>query len=147
VSRRTERVASLIRSMLAEAIQTRLSDPRLSPFTSITRVDVSADLSIAHVHVSVMEQREAQRLLSVRALQSAAGRLRRIVARGLTTRTIPRLQFHLDESVQRSFQTVQIIDRAMRELNRDVLGSDGHAPGPQPAEAPEADQDDQRENV
>jgi len=137
-------VANQIRAILAEAICTRLSDPRLSPFTSITRVDVSPDFAVAHVYVSVMEERDARRRLSVQALQSAAGRLRAVLGRGLRTRQIPRLVFHLDESLRRGFETVQIIDRLMGELQpashvpeqEAQAGSPGHArlaPGRQDA--------------
>jgi ribosome-binding factor A len=115
VSRRTERVASLIRTVVAEAIQNRLSDPRILPLTSVTRTEVSADLSVARVHVSVMAD-ERRRELCVRALRHAAGRLRSFVAEAVTLRQVPRLEFHLDDSVQRSFETVETLDRIMTEM-------------------------------
>jgi ribosome-binding factor A len=115
MSRRTERVASLVRDILAEAIRSRLNDPRIEPLTSITRVEVSPDLSVAHIYVSVMAA-EARRELSVRALRHAAGRLRTLVAREITLRQAPELDFRLDESVQQSFRTVQQIDQLMGEL-------------------------------
>jgi ribosome-binding factor A len=115
VSRRTERVASLVRAILAEAIQNRLSDPRIEPLTSITRVEVSADFSMAHVYVSVMAEQK-RRELSLRALRHAAGRLRSLVAQEVTLRQTPQLDFQLDESVQHSFRTVQQLDRLMEEL-------------------------------
>ncbi len=123
MSRRMERVASLIRGILADAIQNRLSDPRIEPLTSITRVEVSADLSVAHVYVSVMAE-GARRELSVSALQHAAGRLRSLVAREVTLRQTPQLDFRLDESVQRSFETVQQLDRMMQELDEGPAGSE-----------------------
>lgn len=114
-SRRIERIASLIRSLLADAIQSRLADPRIPPITSITRVEVSDDLSVAHVHVSVMG-RDSERRLCVTALRHAAGRLRRELAPHLHLRQLPRLVFGLDDSLRRSFETVCRIDQAMREL-------------------------------
>lgn len=119
MSRRTERVANLVRAILAEAIQNRLNDPRIEPLTSITRVEVSADLSVAHVYVSVMAE-EKRRQLSLRALRHAAGRLRTLVAHEVTLRQTPQLDFRLDESVQQSFQTVQQIDQLMEELGQRV---------------------------
>lgn len=116
VSRRTERVGSLIRAILAEAIQNRLNDPRIERLTSITRVEVSADFSVARVFVSVLAP-EARRKLSVEALGHAAGRLRSLIAQGLTLRQTPELDFRLDESVQHGFETVQQIDRIMAELD------------------------------
>jgi ribosome-binding factor A len=152
VSRRTERVASLIRTILGEAIPARLSDPRIEPLTSITRVEVSADLSVAHVYVSVMAE-EAHQRLSVKALRHAAGRLRSLVAGEISLRQAPELDFRLDDSIQRSFETVQQLDRMMEELGErdphavepdsDDSAPDGARNGtpdrPQPpASAPEA---------
>lgn len=114
VSRRQERIGSEIRRLLAHALTARISDPRIEPFTSITRVRVSPDMSVAHVHVSVMA-REARRDLCLRALRGAAGRLRTIVAEQLTLRQTPALLFHLDDSVRGAFETVQAIERAMEE--------------------------------
>ncbi|MFQ5806844.1 MAG: 30S ribosome-binding factor RbfA [Phycisphaerae bacterium] len=128
MSRRTERVASLIRTILAEAIRNRLSDPRIEPLTSITRVEVSADLSLAHVYVSVMAEGARQKL-SVEALRHAAGRLRSMVARQVALRQMPQLDFRLDESVQRSFETVQQLDRLMEELGERPDPSAGQETG------------------
>ena len=125
--------------ILAEAIQSRLSDPRIEPLTSITRVEVSADLAVARVYVSVMAN-EARQKLSVEALQHAAGRLRSLVAREVSLRQAPQLVFRLDDSIQRSFQTVQQLDRIMAELG-DREPADGNpdrvdfeSPGGEPAQ-------------
>lgn len=115
MTRRTERIGNLIRNVVAEAIQRRLSDPRIVPLTSVTRVEVAADLSVAHVHVSVMES-EAKQKLCVLALQNAARRMRAMLAERLVARQVPRLDFKLDQSVKESFRTVETIDAAMAEL-------------------------------
>lgn len=115
MSRRTERVGNLIRSVLAEHVPHRLHDPRIEPLTTITRVEVSEDLSLARVHVSVMAAPGRQRL-TVEALQHAAGRLRRIVGGQVRLRKIPTLVFELDDSVRKAFETVRAIDQAMAEL-------------------------------
>lgn len=109
MSRRTEKIASVIRTVVADAIQRRLSDPRIEPFTSITHIEVAPDLSCAHVNVSVMA-RPARQKLCVEALQSAAGKLRGMLGRQLSTRIVPELRFHLDESLQRSMETIRLID-------------------------------------
>jgi len=115
VSRRSERIGNLIRAILAREIQTRLSDPRIERFTSITRIEVSSDLSVARVYASVMAPPARQRLC-IQALQHAAGKLRAALARQVRMRQIPRLEFILDDSVKQAFQTVQMIDAAMAEL-------------------------------
>ena len=54
MSRRTERLASIIQQELAAIILHELSDPRLQGFPSITRVKVSPDLAAADIFVTVM---------------------------------------------------------------------------------------------
>ena len=48
MSRRTDRIASLIRDTVGMLLLTKMSDPRIDPaLTSITRVEVPADSSPA----------------------------------------------------------------------------------------------------
>lgn len=133
--------------MVAEAIQTRLSDPRIPPLTSVTRVEVSEDLELARVYVSALGS-DATRALGVQGLQSAAGLLRGMLGRALRLRKTPALEFRLDESLRRSFETVTAIDAAMRELGEppiweraDALAAEDDeaqaAPGPCPEEPDE----------
>jgi ribosome-binding factor A len=100
---------------VAETIQTRLADPRIPTITSVTRVEVSDDWSTARIFVSVMGS-EVQRKLCLTALRSARGLFRRLLAPELHLRKIPALDFRLDDSLRQSFETLAVIDRAMREL-------------------------------
>jgi ribosome-binding factor A len=152
VSRRTERIASVIRDVVAEAIQARLSDPRLAPLTSITRVEVTPDLSLAHVNVSVMSDNPARRRLSVEALRASAGRMRTLLAERLATRLVPRLEFHLDDALRRGIQTVDVIDRLMAEAGaRELPGGAepdrgaAEPPGPAPQEPDDQPREDAHE--
>ena len=149
VSRRTERVGNLIRSIIADAIQNRLSDPRISSMTSLMRVEVSEDFSVARVFVSVMAP-DARRKLCLRGLQSAAGHLRRMLGSELRLRKIPTLDFRLDESLRHGFETVQVIDRVMQELGEapewEQAAEEGDAPPEascktQPKEGPGVSED------
>lgn len=115
MSRRTERVGNLIRSIVAQTLQTRLTDPRIPTITSVTRVEVSDDFAVARIFVSVMAP-EPQRQLCLTALRHASGLFRRVLAPELSLRKIPALDFRLDDSLRQSFETVEVIDRAMREL-------------------------------
>lgn len=114
MSRRTERIANLIRGVVAEAIQSQISDPRLQPLTSVTRVEVSDDLSIARVNISVFSDSEPRRKLSIAALEAATGRMRQMLGRQLATRVLPRLVFHLDDSFRRGRETLRVLEDALR---------------------------------
>lgn len=136
MSRRLERLGHLIRRIVAHEIQFRLNDPRIARLTSVTRVDVSADLAVARVYVSVMGT-EAEGLASLGALRRATGRIQSAVAHEIHARQCPRLRFALDDSLKRAFRTVQIIDREMARLERGPA-SDVAAPAPADAPAPDA---------
>ena len=133
MSRRMQRVGSLIREVLADAIQRRLSDPRIPPLTSITRVEVAPDLTVAKVFISVMGT-DGQQSAAVHALDAATGRLRHEIAAATELRTTPELVFRLDNSLQTGAATIEAIDEAMREL--------GEAPPWEQDESDGADPDD-----
>jgi ribosome-binding factor A len=109
-----KRLASQIRLVVSDALQNRLADPRLERIASITRVEVTADLSFADVCISVMGT-EGQQRGFMSAMNSAHGKIQRLVAKNLRTRICPILRFHLDESLKRGFETIQLIDKAMAE--------------------------------
>lgn len=105
-----------MRNVIADAIRTEVSDPRVEPLTSVTRVDVSDDLSVARVYVSVMAP-DARRKLTIDALKAAAGRIRGFVKDHVELRTLPRLSFFLDESVRRAAEMVNTLDRLVAEAD------------------------------
>jgi ribosome-binding factor A len=115
MSRRTEKVASMIRRVIGEAIMHHLNDPRVSPLTSITTVKVTGDLKHADVLISVMGT-EGQQRATMAGLNSAHGYLQTLVAKSLSTRQCPTLQFTLDDSIKQGIVTLRLIDEAMAEL-------------------------------
>lgn len=115
---RPQRVANVVRTVVSGAIAGKLSDPRIEPLTSVTRVEVSGDLEHAKVFVSVMGAVAVQRR-TMRGLASATGLLQTMVARELPIRQCPRLSFHLDESIKRGAETIRIINATMAEYEED----------------------------
>ena len=115
---RIEKVASVVRQIVSDAIRDRLQDPRVSSMTSVTRVEVSPDLDWAKVHVSILGS-AAEQKTTMAALTSAAGYIQGILARSLHTRQCPRLVFLLDDSLKKSDEVMRLIDDSMRELEDD----------------------------
>src|SRR5262245_37239362 len=101
-SRRLLKAAEAIREVVSMAILTELRDPRIQDVT-VTQVEVSPDMRIAKIHVSIMGT-ESQQQLSLRGLQNAAGFLQKCVSDRIDTRYTPRLQFVLDQGVKRSIE-------------------------------------------
>ena len=58
---RKERVASVVRQVVGEAVVHGLHDPRIASLTSVTRVEMTGDLQIARVYLSVHGDEAAER--------------------------------------------------------------------------------------
>jgi ribosome-binding factor A len=108
-SRRQRRVSDLIQKEISELLQRKVNDPRLS-FVTVTAVEVSADLRQAHIYVSTMgDQKVREEMLT--GLKHATGFLRQELGSRLALRYIPNLNFHLDDSLERSQRIMQLLDQ------------------------------------
>ena len=108
-SKRTQRVAELIQRRVAQLIQQELKDPRLTSWVTISAVDVSSDFSYAKIYFTAY-QSDPKQVLAI--LNSAASFLRAQLAKTLTTRTVPQLQFVHDDSLEYGRRLQKIIDNA-----------------------------------
>lgn len=114
MNRRNGRVSITLQRELGQLIDESISDPRLAPMTSVTRVECTADLATAHVYVSSLGDREA-REGSLEALQSAAGYLRREIDKRIHIRHVPRLVFHLDSTLVEGAEMLEMMDEVARQ--------------------------------
>ena len=108
--RRRQRLASLIEQVVSEVLQRELKDPRMASLTSITGVDVTADVRHARIYVSVMGS-EAERQATLAALQRASGFVRAKLGEELTIRHVPEVAFHLDTSIERGDRVLALLNR------------------------------------
>lgn len=112
--RRPEQVGEIVRQVLAESIAREVRDPRVGLVT-LSRVEVSGDLSHAQVYIMVGGEEE-ERLRALEGLKSAAGFLRTRVAKALATRTIPELHFELDRGLEHAAR----INAMLADLKREI---------------------------
>lgn len=118
MNRRIQRVASLVREILGQAVASKLADPRIDPArTSITRVEIPEDLLTAKVFVSVIGT-DAEQRNALRALRHAAGHLQEIIAGKVRLRHTPRLSFEIDVRFKKTQQTMDLIQQAMEEIRQ-----------------------------
>ncbi|MFQ5879496.1 MAG: 30S ribosome-binding factor RbfA [Dehalococcoidia bacterium] len=114
MSRRIERVNSLLRQEISELVRRGVKDPRLAQLVTITRVAVTPDLTLARVYVSVLGSEE-ERDSTLAALTSAAPYIRRQLRPRLTIKRLPELSFRRDEAMERSSRVLSLIERVRRE--------------------------------
>ncbi|MFO0706983.1 MAG: 30S ribosome-binding factor RbfA [Nitrospira sp.] len=119
---RADRVADQIRMEVADILMRKIKDPRVRSVT-VTDVDLTADLRIAHVYVTTMETEQAEREVFA-GLSKASGFVRAELGRRLTLRYLPELVFRKDVSGPRGDRVLKLLD----ELQPHEQAPD--APGP-----------------
>ena len=88
---RARKIADRIKVLVAETLEYRVKDERLG-FVTITDVRVTGDLQNASVFYTVFGG-EAERAETAAALESAKGKLRSAVGKGIGIRLTPTLEF------------------------------------------------------
>jgi ribosome-binding factor A len=115
---RNRRVADLIQRELAAVIQREL-DPARTGMVTVSGTDVSPDLTQARVYFTRIGGCMSHAELAAE-LNGMAGHFRHHLARSLTMRSVPRLEFRFDESVERGSRMSELID----SLTKDKAQSD-----------------------
>mgnify|MGYP001175411170 FL=1 len=107
---RPEKVAHLMRREVAEILQQRLRDPRVTAMVSVTDVEVTQDLSFAKIYVSIMGKPD-EVAATLKALGHAVGFVRHELGSRLGLRDVPDLRFIHDESLDRGARVEELLKR------------------------------------
>ncbi len=132
-------LGSTIQRELALIILHDLDDPRITGFPSITRVEVSADLSIADVYVTIMGTPGAQ-TAALNALKHSAGMMRTKLTKSLTLRVAPFIKFHIDEQLKKELDVLNLLEKVSKE-DAERLARQQQTDPANPAESTEASTD------
>jgi ribosome-binding factor A len=108
---RTRRIEAEIQRVLSELIAREVKDPRVGNVT-ITAVSVTADMGAARVFFTPFASQNDPEEVRV-GLTHAGGFLRGEVGRRLRLRHAPRLEFVVDDTVDRAAHLTGLIDRAV----------------------------------
>jgi ribosome-binding factor A len=114
-TRRQEKVARVIREVVSDVIANHLSDPRISGFVSVTRVEVMADMRSADVYLSIFASSEGARDKTFAAITHARTRIQSFLADALESKFCPVLRFHVDEQFRKTLDVMRLIDEVAGE--------------------------------
>ena len=114
-SNRNQRVADQIQRDLADLIVREIRDPRIGLVT-ISGVELSPDYAHAKVFFTVIGSSAKD---ASEGLNAAAGHLHNLLFKRLSMRSVPRLQFVHDASVERGFEIDRLIDQAVGRRDAD----------------------------
>ncbi len=112
--KRLSRIAEEIKRVVSQLIQREIKDHRISPLTSINKVEVTNDLSYAKIYISVMGNDEDKEN-TLTGLKSAKGFIRREIGNRIDLRHAPEPVFYLDESIEQSLYISKLIEEVNRE--------------------------------
>jgi ribosome-binding factor A len=107
LSHRVERIAEQVREELSQMLATEVRDPGVGLVT-VTRVKVTADLSLARVYWTVLGDTK-ERTATAKALNRTVPYLRHLLSQRLTLRRAPEIKFQYDESVAAQDRIERII--------------------------------------
>ena len=108
---RTRRVAELIRDELSRLLLAEFQDAD-SGLLTVTRVEVTPDLLIARVYLSIFGGRDPQGLLE--RLEQGRGALRHALASRVKLKYNPELFFELDPGLEHQDRIDQIIEETKK---------------------------------
>lgn len=124
---RSDRMNEEVKKTMTAIIR-EMKDPRISPMTTLTTVEVTNDLKYAKLRVSVYDEDEEVRRGTVDALNHAAGFLRHELGQRMLIRSAPALKFLLDDSIAYSVHIAKLLN-------------DLHVGEENTSDAPKADED------
>ncbi len=120
-TRRQEKVARVVKEAVSDAIAHHLNDPRIEGFVSVTRVELTPDLRIANVYVSIFGKDQASQNKTFSAITHARSRIQSLLAGRLQSKFCPVLHLYTDEKFKKTLETMQLIDRAAKEMKKNNL--------------------------
>jgi ribosome-binding factor A len=126
-TRRQRKVAELLHEEISQLIQYGTQDPRIG-FVTVTGVDVTPDLRLARVYVTVLGDK-ADAKSTLEGLNNAKGYFRRQLGQSISLRYIPEIVFKLDTSLEQGMHIEHLLDSLEDTRSED---GDADSTGPEP---------------
>ncbi|MBR0402352.1 MAG: 30S ribosome-binding factor RbfA [Lachnospiraceae bacterium] len=128
---KNHRLNAQVQRDLSEIIRS-LSDPGISPMTTVTRVEITPDLKFGKVYISVIGSEEDLDE-TMAGIKRAAGYIRRELAHTANLRITPELTFVPDRSIAEGIRMAARIDAVLAE------DAPAEEDAPQEADKPETE--------
>jgi ribosome-binding factor A len=112
MSHRIDKIEHLIKEEISLIFLYKMQDPALSLLT-ITNVNVSPDLKLAKIYLSVFDK--AKRGLVLERIKASAGYIRTELAHRIRIRYVPELKFFIDDTTD----YVEKIENLIKKIHSD----------------------------
>lgn len=108
MTRRTDRLNSLLKEVISEVIRSKVRHPGVDEMCTVSRVSITPDLHYAKVYISVIGD-DKKKKETVDALNAAHGFIAVNASKEVTMRYFPELTFILDDSVDKHARIEDLI--------------------------------------
>ena len=133
-SNKSIRINGEVQKELSNIIRGEIKDPRIGSLTGVTDVEVTPDLKLCKVYISVLGDEQAQKS-TMEGLKSAEGFIRSRLAKNLNLRNTPELKFILRQSIEYGVHMSKLIDEVTKPLH------EGETEGTEETEEIETDEE------
>lgn len=117
-NKRINRISEEVKKVVSQLLYNGLKDPRIKEMTSITKVEVTRDLSYAKIYVSVLGD-ESEKKETIEGLNSAKGYIRKEIGSNIDLRHSPEPVFYLDQSIEQGIYMSKLIDSVNKKDDSD----------------------------
>lgn len=111
---RLQRIDEELKKLISGLISTEIKDPRIKDITSVNNVNISNDLSIAKVYISVLGSEDDMKS-TIEGLESAKGFIRKRISDEIDLRITPDLRFIPDQSIEYSMHMQKLIEKVKED--------------------------------
>lgn len=115
---RKDRVSSQMQKELSFILQREVDDPRLG-FVTINEVEVTRDLAVAKVYVTVLNADDAGKKANLKVLNELAPQIRHLLAKRMRLRHIAELRFHYDNSFDTGMRVAELLSEVAKTTPTD----------------------------
>lgn len=129
MSHRKQQIESTLKRAVATTLARDISDPRIEGMVSVVSLECSPDFKHARVGVSVMPDKKAR--TTVAGLQHATRYIHALVSKRVDMKTIPHLEFVLDDTIKNEARVYDAIHRGLEVSGPgDTAGADVETTSP-----------------
>jgi len=111
---RKDRLEEMIRRIVSDIIFKEVKDPRIG-FVTVTDVELTKDFSEARIGVSILGSSVEVRK-SMEGIRSSSGYIQKLLGKELKIRTVPRVYFYLDKSIEQGVLMVDKIEKLTESI-------------------------------
>lgn len=105
---RNARVSSQMQKELSFILQREIDDSRLG-FITINEVEVTKDLAVAKIYVTVLNVDDEGKRANIKWLNELAPQIRHKLAHRMRLRHISELRFYYDDSFERGMRVAELL--------------------------------------